>query len=125
MILPFKEQFVQPINEGIKIHTIREDLHNRWHPGIKMHMATGVRTKHYHCFNDKHKCVSTQKITINIIRFGCEMRIAFVVIDGRQLLFDEVVTLAKNDGFANLDQFKDWFIGGFDGKLIHWTPFKY
>lgn len=47
MILGFKPQFVQPIIDRTKIHTIREDKHNRWVPGKVIHMATGVRTKSY------------------------------------------------------------------------------
>ena len=27
-----------------KLHTIRDDPHNRWKPGMKIHFATGVRS---------------------------------------------------------------------------------
>lgn len=36
MVIPFNPQFVLPILTRTKIHTIREDIHNRWKPGMKM-----------------------------------------------------------------------------------------
>jgi len=50
MVLAFKKRFVEPIKKGVKIHTIREDKTNRWKSGMKVHAATGVRTKNYNCF---------------------------------------------------------------------------
>ena len=63
MILGFNKRFPQPIHDKIKIHTIREDKHNRWKAGRIIHMATGVRTKHYYCFNQEI-CTGTQIIEI-------------------------------------------------------------
>lgn len=61
MVIGFKKQFEAPIKAGTKIHTIREDAHNRWKPGMMMHQATGVRTKYYRCFNET-PCISTQQL---------------------------------------------------------------
>ncbi len=47
MVLGFKERFVGRILSGVKIHTIREDGHNRWRVGRRIEFATGVRTKNY------------------------------------------------------------------------------
>jgi len=63
MVLGFEQQFVEPILSGTKIHTIREDKHNRWKPGRSIQMATGVRTKNYNQFNED-ECVSVQEIKI-------------------------------------------------------------
>ncbi len=63
MIIGFKPQFVDPILNGTKIHTIRLDPYERWKPGMKMHMATGVRTKHYKQFAEKI-CVGVSFIHI-------------------------------------------------------------
>ena len=119
MIIGFKEGFVEPIINGTKIHTIREDVHNRWKEGMKMHMATGVRTKKYHQFNEKI-CLSTQKI--EIIHQNC---IKIIKINNRKLKLSELYILAKNDGFANYDDFYFWFDKDFTGKIIHWTNLKY
>ena len=45
MILGFKEQFKNLIIGGVKKHSIREDRHNRWKPGMIIHFATGMRTE--------------------------------------------------------------------------------
>lgn len=63
MILPFKPQFIPKILDGPKIHTLRDDPHRRWHPGRAIHMATGVRTKYYHCFN-QDVCTAVQEVYI-------------------------------------------------------------
>lgn len=121
MILGFKPQFVPRILSGRKIHTIREDKTNRWKPGNKIQMATGVRTKNYNCFKTA-VCVSVQTIEIRNI-FDDKNA---VLIDGRKLTKEEIKTLAKNDGFDNVKDFWNWFfMEDFIGKIIHWTYFKY
>jgi hypothetical protein len=107
-----------------KIHTIRAG--ERWKPGDKIHMATGVRTKNYYCFNtlypELQTVVSVQKIDIQNQfddRFG-------VGVDGRALKPVEIEELARNDGFDTVDDFWDWFkYQEFTGQIIHWTDKKY
>ncbi len=129
MILSFKAQFKEPILNGTKIHTIREDKPDRWKPGMKIHAATGVRTPNYDCFFES-KCVSTQEIWI--CRYPSYKDIK---IDGRhvtEIIFDDRSTtqLAKNDGFEDINDLFEFFFpkdgyGMFKGKIIHWTDFKY
>lgn len=129
MILGFKPQFRDKILSGTKIHTIREDKHNRWKPGIVIHGATGVRTKYYNQFF-KDYCRSTQRISIS---FNVYNNIE-IVIDGR-LLFgaSEKEALANNDGFDSWESFDNWFrplinkseFLCYQAKLIHWTDFTY
>lgn len=134
MILSFHPQFIPLILEGKKVHTIRKDALNRWKPGMKIHVATGARTKHY----QQHtvlQCVSTQEIKINHFGDATEM-----IIDGE--LFgtcfhlglsldtiyewnDCVEELARNDGFKEVEDFFGWFSEDFKGKIIHWTDLKY
>lgn len=122
MVIAFKQQFKQPILDKKKVHTLREDKHNRWKPGMKMHMATGVRTKNYNQFN-LEVCQSTQNIKItNKSNYLNETE---VTVDGRQLSESEIQQLAWNDGFENLVDFWWWFQDGFTGKIIHWTNLKY
>lgn len=121
MILAFKKQFVEPILKGSKIHTIREDKHNRWKKHNTIHFATGVRTKNYNCFNEDI-CYSVQTIEINRTYFkGAEI----VIVDNRILEDSEILRLAKNDGFKTKNDFFEWFNTDFKGKIIHWTNLKY
>lgn len=117
MILGFKKQFVPKILDGTKIHTIREDKHNRWKAGQLINFATGVRTKDYKEFK-KGKCVSVQKIYI-------DSESCTISVDGRWLKKDEMEKLTFNDGFVTWEHLFMWFRDGFSGKIIHWTAYKY
>lgn len=128
MILGFKQKyhwgeptlFREKIINGSKVHTIRQDVHNRWKPGMTIQFAVGVRTKYYEQFKEGI-CQSTQLIEIrrDIDYLG------IVKVDGRILTESEVSTLAFNDGFWNLLAFWMWFDDRFTGKIIHWTDLKY
>lgn len=126
MILGFKKQFEAPILAGTKIHTIRQDSPDRWYPGQIIHMATGIRTKHYNCFKEI-QCVSTERI------FMTYDYMLHVSIGLRELSIPEKEILAKNDGFKNLKEFEGWFYPVikeskekcFSGKIIHWTNLRY
>ena len=121
MILAFKEQFITPIIKLQKIHTIREDKHDRWEAGKTIHAATGVRTPRYFNFA-KFPCVSTQKISMINNDFG-----KAVWIDNVKLTRHGIEQLAKNDGFPSSKEFWEWFSEEYytNHKLIHWTDFKY
>jgi hypothetical protein len=128
MILGFKERFVEPILNGVKIHTIREDRHNRWEQFRLIQFATGVRTKQYNCFKEL-PCDSIQKIEITY-----QGKDIFVYVDGmyiydsiapHEISINKMLCLAINDGFKSLDDFFEWFNKDFTGKIIHWTNFRY
>ena len=119
MILGFKKQFITPIQLGAKIHTIRADKKNRWKPGKIIHMASGIRTKHYNCFKIT-ECISTQEIIIKY--HGLQW---IVYVDGIQLSVGDLKKLATFDGFSTIADFAAWFNEDFTGKIIHWTKFKY
>ena len=120
MILAFKPHFIEPIANNIKIHTIREDKPNRWKKNNLIHFATGVRTKNYNNFQIGI-CVSTQRFEIRYYSY-----LFRVTIDDRTLSYGEIETLAINDGFNNVQELLDFFDNkDFEGKIIHWTDFKY
>ncbi|MCZ2414657.1 MAG: hypothetical protein LC136_10430 [Burkholderiales bacterium] len=137
MILGFKERFVDKIIWRSKIHTIRIDAHDRWKPDMKIHFATGVRTKKYRQFKSG-ECKSTQLIEIKH-RGGKYMMLDFdnetgVWIDGElKFTITGIIhngtgfmnTLAKNDGFKDYNEFFKWFNKDFKGKIIHWTNYRY
>jgi hypothetical protein len=123
MVMSFKQQFKEPILSNVKIHSIREDKPTDGKPErLSTYMATGVRTKNYNCFKVS-RCVSIQKI--EIIRTSDYLNETIVKIDGRSLSEKEVMKLARNDGFKNPISFRLWFNENFEGKIIHWTNFKY
>lgn len=102
-----------------KIHTIREDPHNRWKVGMKIHPVIGNRTPNRFQFAPTLTCTCADKIWITPdARFR-------VILDGHILTDQEIHTLALNDGFESVKQFFQWFNEPFVGKLIHWTDFKY
>ena len=123
MILGFKKQFVEPILNGTKIHTIREDSNNRWKVGNKIHFATGVRTKNYNQFAEG---VVDTILGISIIYVDGKPHV-FVYPDGDQrnekgLPSNVIEELAKNDGFESVDDFFGWFSEDFVGRIIYWKP---
>lgn len=120
MILSFKPEMVKPILKGTKIHSIRRDYKQRWKAGMKIHFATGVRTKKYNQFKFGI-CYSVQKITMNL-KFG----FSNIFVDGKRLDPFALNHLGINDGFKNWDGFIKFFgLGKFKGIIIHWTDFRY
>lgn len=124
MVLGFKPQFEDLIQTGQKKHTIREDKHDRWKAGMVIHFATGVRTKLYEQFKEG-KCKSVQTIRIDHDYIPLIGHCISVFIDDRSLPPDEILKLAKNDGFEDTSEFFNWFNKDFTGKIIHWTELKY
>jgi hypothetical protein len=141
MILGFKEQFKRLILSGYKVHTLRNN--DRIRPGVKLHMATGVRTKLYNCFCEK-ECISTQRIKftisenrvshycIDIYCSDAKLRHIDFMVDGRSLEYGDAIKLIMNDGFTTFFEFIEFFCPKFsfepfvfDGNIIHWTDLKY
>ncbi|SHF96843.1 hypothetical protein SAMN05444008_11534 [Cnuella takakiae] len=121
MVIGFKQQFVPYILSGIKIHTIRTDPHNRWRQGMKMHMATGVRTRDYEQFN-LEVVRSIQKVEIRHYPKGKKI----VAIDEDPIkTLVMLKQLVHNDGFLTTSDFFAWFNCNYKGKILHWTPFQY
>jgi len=162
MILGFKTKvngklthFVQKILASVllewaeayvpKKHTIRHG--KRWRAGMKLHLATGVRTKEYFQFNENIKgleiCKSVQDIKIKDVSdesldentylyedYVPKLKETFylsfkVYVDGRLLSLKEIDLLAKNDGFDSTHDFFQWFNTDFEGQIIHWTDLRY
>lgn len=153
MILSFKTHinnkptgFVQKILDNIKIHTIRKS--NRY-TGKQLHMATGVRTKHYNQFNKNipHLQIGISDQVIKILRCDelphkmrmaddvCQINVNIdglvyptcfkIKIDTRYINTTEMKQLAANDGFNSLNDFFNWFNQDYEGFIIHWTNLKY
>lgn len=115
-----KTNFVAKILSGEKIHSIRDDKHDKWKVGNKIHFCINMRTKAYQQFK-VDICKSIQKISIKYETVFEPV----IIIDERKLKFSEFESLAKNDGFNSVMDFLIWFDKDFEGKIIHWTDFKY
>lgn len=132
MLLTFsKDSFVYDIQSGNKIHTIRHDKSDRWHAGRKIHFWRGnprnVKANPYQF--DEGVCSSVQRIAIRWYADEEGTKEPYVWIDGKILGvgFDANNNreLALKDGFTSTYEFFEWFNEDFDGKVIHWTDFKY
>jgi hypothetical protein len=128
MILGFKHQFVEPIDLGIKKHSLREDPTGRWIKDRKIHYATDVRTTNMNIWR-VGVCTGVQKIEIShfFSNKGTvnELHVVNIHVDGRKLNQSEINQLAINDGFPDFDSFLEWFNSDWSGKIVHWTDLRY
>lgn len=131
-LIPLGEKIIDSIGEFKgKLHTIREDKHNRWHAGVLIHFTVFPRSSKMFQFAPVIPCKSVQKIEISYLPARGWASILLpkpvsISIDNRFLeSTKEVKQLAQNDGFDSVDDFFDWFKTDFTGKIIHWTDLKY
>jgi len=130
----FYEDQPNPIIWTPKIHTFREDPHNRWKAGMKVSMVyRGAGYKILDWFNEKIPELGTiksiQKIKIEWVPFTVAGK-SFDAIDltidgGKSLRNDQIMILAANDGFNSIEDFKRWFKKDWEGKILHFTDFRY
>lgn len=117
MILSFSDpRFEARIKAGIKIHTIREDKHNRWKPGMKihfwMHNPRNVKKNPYQFGEGEVSTVIYIRLTDESVftRFGGN---------------PWPLNFAKNDGFDSIEEMKAYFKLPFEGRIIYWTNCKW
>jgi hypothetical protein len=115
MILGFKDQFVDKILAGTKIHTVRES--GRFTPGVVIHFATGVRTKNYHQFKEG---VCMYAIPVTIMNYRVTINPVW-----NDSIYLNVEEFSQNDGFDSVDDFFKWFDKPFSGHVIGWTKNPY
>lgn len=112
------------LNCQSKLHSIREDKHDRWKPGMHIHFVINNRTPQRFQFAPVIKCISVQKIEIQYRdEDGFKLSCPTVHVDGVWLT--DHTQLAINDGFNSVEDFFAWFNTDFTGKIIHWTDLKY
>lgn len=92
----FKRQFVRPILDGAKAHTIRADRKRHARPGEQVQLYWGLRSKHATLIA-RATCASALPIRLN---FNMDA----VVIEGRP----HIVRPKALDLFARSDGFDDW-----------------
>lgn len=124
---------LQVIDNSIpKLHTMREDSHDRWKPGMDIHMVINNRTKNRFQFAPVVKCVSRQEVIITekiMTTYDCiklkDGRVFTIQVDGKYLPLYRIHELAINDGFDSVEDFFTYFNKDCKLKLIHWTDLKY
>jgi hypothetical protein len=104
-----------------KYHTIRRDESDLWKKGMDIHPVISDNSLSPLQFAPTLKCLDIQMISIDYTKES----VIVVTIDGKILSFDEVKTLAVNDGFDKIEDFYSYFNDSFKGKLIHWTDLRY
>lgn len=82
------------------------------------------RTTNRFEFAPEMLCTGVQKIEIKYIDLSGEMAIV-IKIDDKILSWDEIIMLAINDGFKDVQAFLNYFNTDFKGKIIHWTDLRY
>ncbi len=112
-----------------KIHTLREDIQNRWGPNMLIHFVIHNRTAQRFQFAPVTPCTHIQAVRINYTESPFAK--PYIEIDGytysprmaeyKPLLED----LSRNDGFDSPEDFLSYFNKDWTGKIIHWTTKKY
>ncbi len=131
-----------------KIHTIREDKHNRWQVGKMIDFYINNRTKKAFCFAPRVPVTNIQTIKLDYAPSFVYLYIDNECVEaariddgGIEYLFRSLSTegdcpimhsLAINDGFGSITEFLNYFYPYerdgttcFEGKIIHWTDLKY
>lgn len=117
---PFNKKIFN--NSSQKIHTIREDKKNRWKAGNKIHAVYNNRQKNQFQFAPTFECVSIQRISI---KYPTQNSYPFVWIETIPCGSNTVKKIALNDGFDTVADFFSYFNNDFEGKIIHFTNFRY
>jgi hypothetical protein len=112
----FQKRFVPFIVNGEKTHTIRAKRKVAPKAGETLHLYTGLRQKGAALLM-RAPCTKVEKIEISLGPFGME-----ITIDGERLSPDEIVALAKRDGFDSAASMEKFWVGRypFEGHIIHW-----
>jgi hypothetical protein len=130
----------QTMQHDPKLHTIREDKHDRWKAGMLIHPVINNRTPQRFQFAPVMKCVSVQSIEIKYTKSSSGTPLIYIEIDRKcfgtldsenncksvyPAMYERIQQLAINDGFDSVEAFLAYFSKDFTGKIIHWTDLRY
>ncbi|MXV15240.1 hypothetical protein [Hufsiella ginkgonis] len=102
-----------------KYHSVRRDRHHRWKPGNLIHFVVNNRTASRFQFAPALPCTSVQEIEFIVN----ENKI--LLIDGRELSYEEKKAFALNNGFDSIARMAQNSPKGFKGRIVHWTELRY
>lgn len=134
MLLGYKDQFVQKLQSGVKIHTLRAKRKLQIEPGDKLQHYGKVRQRGMFKIMPDNHCVSNQEV--QIWDYSDDVR---VHVDGKQLSKLDQAEFCINDGFDSWDDFKAFWLNHpkrneirdeddaiiFSGVCHHWTDKRY
>jgi len=115
MILTFsKPQFEERIRRAIKIHTFRQDIHDRWKVGMAIQFWRGSpRNRQSYQFGAGQVAEAT-RMTI------CPEE-DMITLLGIEIICPGILKqFAIDDGFDSWEDMKQFFPKQVDGKLISW-----
>ncbi len=119
--LGYKKQFAQPIRDGWKRTTIRQERKkNPIRVGDTLHMFTGMRTKQCEKIG-MYRCKSVRPIII-------EPKKKFITLDGHPCSELAIQGIVHGDGFSSVDAFFAFFEQNYGATpppmvLIGFEPF--
>lgn len=123
-LLNFKKQFVEPIREGRKHHTIRAVRAVPIKAGDNLYLYSGLRQKGaFRILPEPQTCTRVQQIQIKQVDGPLPTIPWFELsIDGVALDVDERERLAIADGFTTFKEMMEFWDGRlpFKGQIIHW-----
>lgn len=124
--LPFMKCWTQPVLSGSKRQTIRPVRKRVYKPGQMLHFFTGMRTKH--CVRlGRAECLGVARVmrggAFNWFFLGEEGKAnpAFfnLIRSATVLSRPHLVTLAKQDGFKDVETFEEWFMEHSPGQKFY------
>jgi hypothetical protein len=134
MLLGFYKQFVEPIQLGSKVFTIRKARKVSPKIGETLYMYTGGYNSSRTLISDKEKLMGIQSVRILVERCHTHWWSYFtlrIFVDRRQLTDAEIEQFVKYDGFKGQRDFAMHWLGkkklrtGALMKIYHWTDLKY
>lgn len=144
MLLGFRRQFAQFVEEGSKTHTIRGVRKIAPHVGEICHCYVNPRQKSMRLLG-RWPCVRVEPITLDFVKCGIAYVLRITIAD-QTLSLDEAIAFARADGFrvdepvnvlksartAPLDEMARFWIASkrltdaidsrpWHGQVIHWN----
>lgn len=136
MLLGFKKRFVEPIQIGTKVFTMRGKRKVEPKVGETLFMYSGLRTRECVKIGDKERLISKQQAKLYMQKTKYQNNI-WINIDGRRLTEAEIDEFVRFDGFKDRGDFIDYWMKSSGVKnspvmrcggvmqLFHWTDLRY
>lgn len=107
----FQKQFADAVRSGKKGQTVRPKRKRQTKSGDRLVLYTGMRTK---------SCEKLLETTCKEV-LPLEIHVNRLILDGKNLSFNDAVSFAQADGFTSLGMFIKFFIEKYklrDGKPL-------
>ena len=123
--LSFMKQFVNKILSGEKIHTIRRQRKYPIKLNDRLVLYTGMRIKNKCTYIAEKTALYVANFEFDLIKVNqTNLKRGRIKINNKIMKGWSLLQLAKNDGFDNFQDFKNFFIKSglpFIGQIIGWS----